>query len=287
MKLFLNPHLSPLSHIGMQSAAVSVGAFAIGAAVVAGFVKLSGIILAGESLGVSFVAFYVGMPLCALILTGLASGAIALVRHFHANAGGTGLQVLDHGTKLVVTEVAEGSPAQKSGIKVGDVIRDIDGVPVSFYSAKTVSSLLGDKDYSAGSVVSVRVTRPSMNRSGVFSTFLARGNFLHFAVTRAPLTTVKDQQLDDAPENVTADSNQVPGATTCVRTTFRREVRASTLQQTEVVYTEGANLGSQQPPAASSSVRQNANFDHIVDEDAHRLPAIGHGAGSQTMVAVH
>ena len=161
-------------------------------------------------------------------------------------------------------------------------------MPVSFYSAKTVSSLLRDKDYSAGSVVSVRVTRPSMNRSGVFSTFPARGNFLHFAVTRAPVTMVKDKQLGDTPENVPADSNQVSSVAMCVRTIFRREVRASTLQQTEVFYAqEGANLGSQQPPAASSSVRQNANFAHIGDEDAHRLLEIGHGAGSQTMVAVH
>lgn len=277
MKLFLNPHLSPLSHIGMQSAAVSVGAFAIGAAVVAGFVKLSGIILAGESLGVSFVAFYVGMPLCALILTGLVSGMIALVRHLHAKPGGTGLQVLDHGTKLVVTAVAEDSPAQKSGIKVGDVIRDINERSVSSFSAEAVSRLLGDKDYSAGSVVSFNIKRPDFDHK----------TSLRVAITRAPLTTVKDQQLGDTPENVTAGSNQVSGAATCVRTTtFRREVRASTLQQTEVVYTEGVNFDSQQP-AASSSVRQNAHLAHIADEDAHRLPAIGHEAGCQTMVAVH
>ena len=274
MKLFQH---SPWSHIGLQSAAVYVGAFAIGAPIVAGFIKLFAM-MSGSSLGVSFITFYVGIPLCALILTGLASGTIALVRHLHAKPGGTGLQVLDHRTKLVVTEVAENSPAQKSGIKVGDVIQYIDEEPVWYSSAKRVSELLGDKDYRAGSVVSFTVTRPNLNHNG----------YLRFAVTRAPLTTVKDQQLDDTPENVTAGSNQMPNAAMRVRsTTLRTEVRASTLQQTEVVYTEGVNFGSQQPPVASSSVRQNANLAHIADENAHRLPEIGHGAGCQAMVAAH
>lgn len=276
MKLFQH---SPWSHIGLQSAAVSAGAFALGTLILAGFIKLFAMMF-GSPLGVHaiFIAIPVGIPLCASILIGLAHGAIALVRHLHAKPGGTGLQVLDHRTKLVVTEVAENSPAQKSGIKVGDVIQYIDEEPVWYSSAKRVSELLGDKDYRAGSVVSFTVTRPNLNHNG----------YLRFAVTRAPLTTVKDQQLDDTPENVAAGSNQMPTAAMRVRsTTLRTEVRASTLQQTEVVYAEGVNFGSQQPPAASSSVRQNANFAHIADENAPRLPEIGHGADSQTMVAAH
>jgi S1-C subfamily serine protease len=153
MKLFQH---SPLSHIGLQSAAVYAGAFAIGAATVAGFIKLFAM-MSGSSLGVSFITFYLGIPLCAVILTGLVSGTIALVRHLHAKPGGTGLQVLDHGTKLVVTAVAEHSPAQKSGIKVGDEIWDINERSVSSFSAEAVSRLLGDKDYSAGSVVSFNI----------------------------------------------------------------------------------------------------------------------------------
>ena len=277
MKLFQH---SPLSHIGLQSAAVYAGAFAIGAATLAGFVKLFPI-MSGLPFGVSFITFILGIPLCAVILTGLVSGTIALVRHLHAKPGGTGLQVLDHRTKLVVIKVAEDSPAQKSGIKVGDVIRDINERSVSSFSAEAVSRLLGDKDYSAGSVVSFNIERLDFDHK----------TSLRVAVTRAPLTTVKDQ-LDNTPENVTAGSNQMPhaamrdAAIRVRRTTLRTEVRASTLQQTEVVYPEGVNFGSQQP-AASSSVRQNAHLAHIADEDDPRLPAIGHGAGCQAMVAAH
>ena len=169
------------------------------------------------------IAFYFAIIFCVMLSFAYCVTFNNEEREAQHEAESRGLQVLDYGNKLVVTKVAKGSPAQKSGIEVGDVIRDINERSVSSFAAETVSRLLGDKDYSAGSVVSFKIKRPDFDHK----------TSLRVAVIRAPLTTVKDQQLDDTPENVTAGSNQMPNAAMRVpSTTLRTDVRASTLQQT-------------------------------------------------------
>lgn len=75
-----------------------------------------------------------------------------------------GLALVDAGPHIVVAQVLPSSPALRAGIRPGDRIRQIDGLPASeFFAAGAARHLRGD----AGSVVLVGVDRPGVSTDRV------------------------------------------------------------------------------------------------------------------------
>ncbi len=137
-----------------------------------------------------------------------------------SNRGGTGLQILDHIDKLTVVGLVANSPAQKAGIKVGDVITHIDGDKISSLSSYSVSNRLGNECYESGTSLSIHVQRPGEKGT------------LRFCFPRAPLAVANGRQSAGKGRNVTSGINGCN--TTHVTSTYqRKEVRASTLQTAE------------------------------------------------------
>jgi len=96
--------------------------------------------------------------------------------------GGIGALIRKNGKGAQIMEIYEGSPAQKSGIRVGDVITSIDGTPVEKMEVEAISShLKGDPgsvvkltlrdDYSDSvftkNVVRERIKMPSVPYYGI------------------------------------------------------------------------------------------------------------------------
>lgn len=91
--------------------------------------------------------------------------------------GGIGALIRKKGSEAQIMEIYQGSPAQKSGIKVGDVITKIDGVPVGNMDITKVSShLKGDpgsvvklvmRDYYSDSIYTKDVVRERIKMPSV------------------------------------------------------------------------------------------------------------------------
>ena len=58
------------------------------------------------------------------------------------NYVGIGIYVSQEGTKIVLGEPIEGSPAENSGLRVGDIIKAVDGVDVTEFALDRVTSLI-------------------------------------------------------------------------------------------------------------------------------------------------
>jgi putative serine protease PepD len=80
-----------------------------------------------------------------------------------ANAGflGVGVQSADDGEGVVITEVADGSPAASAGLQEGDVITAIDGDEVA--SAMALRSAILAKE--SGDEITVSYTRDGASSS--------------------------------------------------------------------------------------------------------------------------
>lgn len=72
---------------------------------------------------------------------------------------GIGIHVSQDGTKIVLGEPIEGSPAEGSGLQVGDVIIAVDGEDVTDYALDKVTSMIKGE---AGTSVSITVLRNSI-----------------------------------------------------------------------------------------------------------------------------
>lgn len=91
--------------------------------------------------------------------------------------GGIGALIRKNGKGAQIMEIYEGSPAQKSGIRVGDVITGIDGIPVEKMEVEAISShLKGDpgsvvkltmRDYYSDSVFTKNVVRERIKMPSV------------------------------------------------------------------------------------------------------------------------
>lgn len=75
------------------------------------------------------------------------------------NYVGIGMYVSQEGTKIVLGEPIEGSPAENSGLRVGDIVKAVDGVDVSEFAIEKVTSLIKGK---AGTNVDITVLRNGM-----------------------------------------------------------------------------------------------------------------------------
>lgn len=75
------------------------------------------------------------------------------------NYVGIGMYVSQEGTQIVLGEPIEGSPAENSGLRVGDIIKAIDGVDVTNFALDKVTSLIKGK---AGTNVNITVLRGGM-----------------------------------------------------------------------------------------------------------------------------
>ncbi|MGC9028817.1 MAG: S41 family peptidase [Desulfomonilaceae bacterium] len=76
--------------------------------------------------------------------------------------GGVGMVVASKNNRYVVVSALDGSPAQKAGVKAGDVIVEIDGKPVEGLPLPKVLSMVRGP---SGSVMTVLVESPSHHRS--------------------------------------------------------------------------------------------------------------------------
>ncbi len=70
---------------------------------------------------------------------------------------GIGSMIMKTGTEVVVSEPYEGMPAQRNGIRAGDVILDIDGQKISGKSVNEVSALLKG---TPGTIIKLKLKRP-------------------------------------------------------------------------------------------------------------------------------
>lgn len=83
----------------------------------------------------------------------------AVYEDVSGNYVGIGIYVSQEGTQIVLGEPIEGSPAENSGLRVGDVIKAVDGVDVTDFALDKVTSLIKGK---AGSTVNITVLRNSI-----------------------------------------------------------------------------------------------------------------------------
>jgi carboxyl-terminal processing protease len=74
--------------------------------------------------------------------------------------GGVGALIQQQGDKIVVAEPYEGNPAQKAGIKAGDVILEVDGQSVHGKTTSEVSTILKGQP---GTNVKLKIQRDGMN----------------------------------------------------------------------------------------------------------------------------
>ena len=80
----------------------------------------------------------------------------AVYEDVSGNYVGIGIYVSQEGTQIVLGEPIEGSPAENSGLRVGDIIKAVDGVDVSEFALDKVTSLIKGV---AGTNVNITVLR--------------------------------------------------------------------------------------------------------------------------------
>jgi carboxyl-terminal processing protease len=79
--------------------------------------------------------------------------------------GGIGALISKHGENIVVSEPYDGFPAQKAGLKAGDVFMEVSGKAVENMTTEDVSNLLKG---SAGQEVKIKVQRPGQKKPLIF-----------------------------------------------------------------------------------------------------------------------
>ncbi len=79
--------------------------------------------------------------------------------------GGIGALISKHGKNIVVSEPYDGFPAQKAGLKAGDVFMEVSGKAVENMTTEDVSNLLKG---SAGQEVKIKVQRPGQKKPLTF-----------------------------------------------------------------------------------------------------------------------
>ncbi|KOH44154.1 S41 family peptidase [Sunxiuqinia dokdonensis] len=75
---------------------------------------------------------------------------------------GIGAMISKHGDQVVISEPYEGFPAQKSGLKAGDVLLEVAGKSTTNMSVEDVSNLLKGP---ANKVVDVKIERPGQKKN--------------------------------------------------------------------------------------------------------------------------
>lgn len=75
---------------------------------------------------------------------------------------GVGALISKHGDEVVIAEPYEGFPAQKAGLKAGDILREVAGKSTEKLSTEDVSNLLKGP---ANKVVRVKVERPGKKKN--------------------------------------------------------------------------------------------------------------------------
>ncbi len=80
--------------------------------------------------------------------------------------GGVGLEAGYRGDQIVIIAPIEGYPAQRAGLRAGDIIEEINGVEVLGMSPEEVKQLtVGD----VGTEISIKIRRPGIDESMVFN----------------------------------------------------------------------------------------------------------------------
>ena len=80
--------------------------------------------------------------------------------------GGIGALIQPHGKNVVISETYENSPAQKSGLRAGDIILKINGQNVQNKNSADVSTVLKGQP---GTSLSVEIERPTDGKKHTFS----------------------------------------------------------------------------------------------------------------------
>jgi carboxyl-terminal processing protease len=75
---------------------------------------------------------------------------------------GIGAMITKHGDKVIISEPYEGFPAQKSGLKAGDILLEVAGKSTQNMSVEDVSNLLKGP---ANKVVDVKIERPGQKKT--------------------------------------------------------------------------------------------------------------------------
>ncbi len=75
---------------------------------------------------------------------------------------GIGAMITKHGDQVVISEPYEGFPAQKSGLKAGDILLEVAGKSTKSMSVEDVSNLLKGP---ANKVVDVKIERPGQKKN--------------------------------------------------------------------------------------------------------------------------
>ena len=78
---------------------------------------------------------------------------------------GIGALISKHDSTIIIAEPYEGFPAQKTGLKAGDILLEVDGKKTAKMSTENVSNLLKGP---ANKVVKVKIQRPGQKRSQDF-----------------------------------------------------------------------------------------------------------------------
>jgi carboxyl-terminal processing protease len=74
---------------------------------------------------------------------------------------GIGVELIKHNGKVVIRELIEGTPAEKKGLRVGDVLLKIEGTSFNDRKIEDISKSLQGK---AGTKVTIEVLRPSSDK---------------------------------------------------------------------------------------------------------------------------
>jgi carboxyl-terminal processing protease len=100
--------------------------------------------------------------------------------------GGIGALISKRGDKIVVAEPYEGFPAQKAGLKAGDIFLELDGKPVSKYTVEDVSAGLKGP---AKKALKLKMLRPETKKT--FEVELVREEIKIDPVTYAGMLDAK------------------------------------------------------------------------------------------------
>jgi carboxyl-terminal processing protease len=118
---------------------------------------------------------------------------------------GVGLEVEMKDGNVVVVAPLDGSPAQKAGLRSGDIITEVNGKSVKGLSLQdVVNEVLGP----AGTDVSLTVLRPSTNETLNFNLTRAKVNLQSVTWQRLPGTSLAHLRISEFSEGVGRDLGQ-------------------------------------------------------------------------------
>ncbi len=79
--------------------------------------------------------------------------------------GGIGSLIMKRKNQVIISELYQGMPAQKSGLKVGDIIKEVDGVSTKGKTTSQVSNMLRGKN---GTEIKIKIKRPYEKKMKTF-----------------------------------------------------------------------------------------------------------------------